>query len=324
MFTNSMKQAVKNHLHLLIDFVLVFLVVLSLIIYLIINNNSYLSISNGQTEDISNLVCKTVNTELDTQLNKPQAIALSMSNDNFIKETLKKEKNNMKSAEFTKSIADYLSAYKKEFKLSSAFLVSDYSKRYYYPGGVDRIMKDTHENSWYYSLRSSKKASEWNVDYDVVGNKKIYTLFVNATITDDAGSVMGVIGTGMNMSSIGNTINELSSQYDMTCLLLDPNGNVIATSDSSISKMADIADYIDTSRSNTASLISNNKSMWLNGKYLCTDHVSATDWHIVTLKSSQGLFQLFFNNKDGMILILSSIAEKAGDEIGNIINRAKD
>lgn len=74
MFTNSMKQAVKNHLHLLIDFVLVFLVVLSLIIYLIINNNSYLSISNGQTEDISNLVCKTVNTELDTQLNKPQAI----------------------------------------------------------------------------------------------------------------------------------------------------------------------------------------------------------------------------------------------------------
>lgn len=307
MILDSVRQVIKNHLHLIINFAMIFLVVVFVVIYMVINNHSYLTISNAQTEEISNLVCKMLDTELNMSLNQPQAIALAMSNDSFIKNVLEEEAENMDSSQYTQKIADYLSTYKSEFNLSSSFLVSEYSKRYYYAGGVDRYLADNQENSWYYSLVASQKDSEWNVDYDIVDNKRDYTLFVNALIKDSRGSVLGVIGTGMSMSSIGDALDELASQYDLTCVLLDQNNGVIAASDPSITDLQDLASQTGISQEELADNVAGNKTQWINSYYLCTDSVQSTGWHVIAVRSSQGFSRSFSQNGDAFWLILSTI-----------------
>ena len=95
MFLGSFQTMIKRHLHFMMNFAMIFLMAFFLLIYLLVNNSNYLAISNGQTEDISRLVCNMMNTELNTLLNQPQSIALSMANDSLIKNTLKEEPANL-------------------------------------------------------------------------------------------------------------------------------------------------------------------------------------------------------------------------------------
>ena len=308
MFLNSFQTMIKRHLHFMMNFAMIFLMAFFLLIYLVINNSSYLAISNGQTEDISRLVCTMMNTELNTMLNQPQSIALSMANDSMIKKTLKEEPDNMDSAAYTTTIANYLAEYRQEFSLSSSFLASDYSKRYYFSGGVDRYLEDTEENSWYYSLIRSDKEKEWNIDNDIVDGRKDYTLFVNATIHDDDGTVLGVIGTGMDMSSIGDALRDISSQYDMTCVLLNENQELIDSSSSSIQSMEDLSTELNIGSTALSNLINETGGEWINGRYVYSDDVSSTGWHIIAIRSAQGFTHLLSSNGDTALLIVSTLA----------------
>lgn len=308
MFLNSFQTMIKRHLHFMMNFAMIFLMAFFLLIYLVINNSSYLAISNGQTEDISRLVCTMMNTELNTMLNQPQSIALSMANDSMIKKTLKEEPDNMDSAAYTTTIANYLAEYRQEFSLSSSFLASDYSKRYYFSGGVDRYLEDTEENSWYYSLIRSDKEKEWNIDNDIVDGRKDYTLFVNATIHDDDGTVLGVIGTGMDMSSIGDALRDISSQYDMTCVLLNENQELIDSSSSSIQSVEDLSTELNIGSTALSNLINETGGEWINGRYVYSDDVSSTGWHIIAIRSAQGFTHLLSSNGDTALLIVSTLA----------------
>jgi diguanylate cyclase (GGDEF)-like protein len=308
MLLNLIKRAQKNRLYILVDFIMVFLVALFLILYTIYNNHSYLQISDAQTEHISQLVAEMLNTELNTSLNKPKAIALSMSDNVMVRNLLEEEAANMDSAEYTQRIANYLDGIKKEFALSSSFLVSDFSKRYYYPGGIDRYMDDTGKNSWYYSLLDSRKDSEWNVDYDIVGTRKTYTLFVNAKVKDQNGKTLGVVGTGMKMSNIDNTLNELASQYDLTCVLLDKDANVLASSDPSLTSPAHLAGLLGIGRKKLLGDIGSGTGRWIKGRYLYTAHINSTGWHVVIVRSSQGFSRMLFHNTDTALLLASSAA----------------
>ena len=308
MFLGSFQTMIKRHLHFMMNFAMIFLMAFFLLIYLLVNNSSYLAISNGQTEDISRLVCNMMNTELNTLLNQPQSIALSMANDSLIKNTLKEEPANLDSPAYTTTIANYLAAYRQEFSLSSSFLVSDYSKRYYFSGRVDRYLEDTPTNSWYYSLIGSDKEKEWNIDNDIVDGRKDYTLFVNATIHDDDGTLLGVIGTGMDMSSIGDTLQDISSQYDLTCILLNENQELIDSSSSSIGSVNDLSTMLGINSDQLSSLINENGGEWLNGRYVYSDDVSSTGWHIIAIRSAQGFTHLLSNDSDTVLLIVWTIA----------------
>lgn len=151
----------------------------------------------------------------------------SMSNNSFLMEDLQNE-DKISSEQFEENVSKYLKNVKEDMRFATAFLISDKTKRYYTHDGLKSVM-DIENNIldfWYPKFLYTNKKRALNVNI-AKHNNNAWTIFVNTRIEDKNGGLLGVVGVGLNMSDVQETLKSYGKNYDVEINLVNPGGLVM-------------------------------------------------------------------------------------------------
>lgn len=253
------------------------------------------TVSLDNIEQVSSLTSEGIYYQLTTLFTKPVNISLTMANDSLLRTTLLQEQENLDSSEYIETLREYLNSYRIKYNYDSVFLVSSATHRYYNFEGLDRTLEpENPENDWYYDSLSLYQDYWINVDNDEVAgaNNKI-TVFINCSIQEDDGTLLGTVGVGLQIDSLQALIQEYENQYNVEAYLVDQNGMIEIASHYTGYEKVNFFSLFDYPQDIRQSLLIWNKgeaadSFWTaqDGRrsgedYLITRYIPELDWHLV-------------------------------------------
>lgn len=253
------------------------------------------TVSLDNIEQVSSLTSEGIYYQLTTLFTKPVNISLTMANDSLLRTTLLQEQENLDSSEYIETLREYLNSYRIKYNYDSVFLVSSATHRYYNFKGLDRTLEpENPENDWYYDSLSLSQEYWINVDNDEVAgaNNKI-TVFINCSIQEDDGTLLGTVGVGLQIDSLQALIQEYENQYNVEAYLVDQNGMIEIASHYTGYEKVNFFSLFDYPQDIRQSLLIWNKgeaadSFWTaqDGRrsgedYLITRYIPELDWHLV-------------------------------------------
>ena len=253
------------------------------------------TVSLDNIEQVSSLTSEGIYYQLTTLFTKPVNISLTMANDSLLRTTLLQEQENLDSSEYIETLREYLNSYRIKYNYDSVFLVSSATHRYYNFKGLDRTLEpENPENDWYYDSLSLSQEYWINVDNDEVAgaNNKI-TVFINCSIQEDDGTLLGTVGVGLQIDSLQALIQEYENQYNVEAYLVDQNGMIEIASHYTGYEQVNFFSLFDYPQDIRQSLLIWNKgeaadSFWTaqDGRrsgedYLITRYIPELDWHLV-------------------------------------------
>ena len=172
----------------------------------------------------------------------------------------------------------YLTGIKNHFGYITAFVVSEKSRRYYTPNGIDKIVnpeKDPYD-CWYQFFIDSKQPYKLDTDRNEMYDYQ-WNVFVNARITDDDGTLLGVCGIGVVMEDLQNIIAFSEKKYGVKINMIDPNGLVQVDTNPQNIESAYISDAIKDNASDKEFTYIKKSS----GGFRMTRYMKALDWYLV-------------------------------------------
>lgn len=179
-------------------------------------------------EHTSSLTVEGIYYQLTAMFTKPVNVSLTMAHDSLLVEHLLDEPDDLEGTAYLETTKTYLENYQKKYHFDSVFLVSTETGRYYNFDGLDRVLVEGEpENIWYYELLDSDLEYSLNVDNDEVSNAdNRITVFVNCKITAPDGSVIGVVGVGIQIDSLKELLQKYEDTYDLKVSLIDSQGYI--------------------------------------------------------------------------------------------------
>ncbi len=220
------KARMKRHTLLRTNLLILAIILLGFICIFIHNYHYNREIFKRDIEHVALLTERCIYSDIDSIFTKPIHIALTMANDNFLKDFLETEDLAPNDEVFLSTIKNYLLTYKEKYKYDSVFLVSTKTNRYYHFEGVNRILTpDSSENTWYYSFLESPDEYALNIDNDEAAHNEI-VVFINCKIKNKAGSVIGVVGVGFRVDYLQNIFKQYETQFDVKAYLIDNQGMI--------------------------------------------------------------------------------------------------
>ncbi|MBQ7159394.1 MAG: GGDEF domain-containing protein [Treponema sp.] len=180
-------------------------------------------------EDLKNqrlLVAEHIYDSIHTEFLRPLTISNVMAKDFFLCEVLKKE-TSLSEKEMEKTISDYLTTITNRTGYIAAYVISDKTRRYYSPKGIEKVMdprKDPYD-IWYDLFLD--KGADWDLDTDRdQANGYRWTVFVNVRIVDADGTYLGVAGVGLFIDALQTLIEQFELKYDVKINLVEKDGLV--------------------------------------------------------------------------------------------------
>lgn len=186
------------------------------------------------TEEVSVLTSECIFYQMNNTLLKPVNVSMTMANDSLLKEILRQEALHQDAEEYMETIKEYLYGYRQAYGYDSVFLVSCATARYYNFNGLDRILiEGDPENEWYYEgLLKSDDDCSINVDNDEVeGAGNAITLFVNCKIHDEDGTLIGVVGVGVQIGHLQSILEEYFEEFKVNAFFVDSDGMLTLSAD---------------------------------------------------------------------------------------------
>ncbi|MBI1387924.1 MAG: diguanylate cyclase [bacterium] len=166
------------------------------------------------------LVSDNIYSQIQHDILRPVHLSSLMANDTFVRDWI------TNGEEDVAAIQTYLKEIKDKYDFSSAFLVSDRTKKYYYYGGVLKTISPTDDHDvWYYQFLVKNKEYLLDVDTDQAAANNI-TIFINYRINDSQGRLLGVTGVGLSMKRIGSLLKEHQGRTQREIFLVDAQGVV--------------------------------------------------------------------------------------------------
>jgi diguanylate cyclase (GGDEF)-like protein len=190
---------------------------------------SYFSLRGTLNRQLANstlpLTAKAISADLERSLTRPVLVSSSMARNTFLRQWV--EEGERDEAEMVEYLRDLLSQY----RVTTAFFVSERSGRYYHPDGVLKIVSAGDPGDrWYYRLRSSAVPFEVNIDRDTADPSRV-TAFSNFRVADRAGRLIGAIGLGIDVRELSRELGAYQQRHGARVLLVARDGRVLLTSD---------------------------------------------------------------------------------------------
>jgi methyl-accepting chemotaxis protein len=139
--------------------------------------------------------------KLEAYVHSEIAIALKMAGSPLIKRYFL----NPADRELQKIAFEEIVEYRKAFIGKNVFWINDIDKKYYFGDEYAYTLDTTEESSWWYNeLMKQNDPYSLTVNFDV-GIKKIM-LWIDAPVFDNNQKPIGIVGTGVNLSDIINTM----------------------------------------------------------------------------------------------------------------------
>lgn len=185
-------------------------------------------LSKDHIEHISSLTVEGICNQMTTMFAKPVNVSLTMAHDSLLVSHLMEESAHPENVDYIETTKTYLEAYQKKYGFDSVFLVSGKTGCYYNFNGLDRILEEGDpENTWYYELMESDLEYSLNVDNDqVIYADNRITVFVNCKIAAPDGSVIGVVGVGIQIDSLTQLLREYEENYNLRVSLINKEGYI--------------------------------------------------------------------------------------------------
>ncbi len=184
-------------------------------------------------------------------------------------------------------ITEYLNRIQKKYGFNSVFFVSESSKRYYYPDGINKIISPLNDHDiWYFNFLDTGKEFELDVDTDEAAGDRL-TIFINYRLENSEGELLGVTGVGVEKKGFSEFLSLQQDLFGKMIFLVDSQGVIQAHSDLESVEQADIheidglksvADKILSSRMDpyTGTYNSDGKKIVLMSRY-----IPEIDWFVV-------------------------------------------
>jgi len=208
-------------------------------------------------------------------------IASMMANDSYLVNWVEDEGGDIS------EITEYLNRIQTEYGFNSVFFVSESSKRYYYPDGINKIVSPLNEHDkWYFNFIDTGKEFELDVDTDEAGGDRL-TIFINYRLENSKGELLGVTGVGVEKKGFSEFLSRQQDLFGKVIYLVDSQGLIQAHSDlenvdqtdiHEIDGLNSVADKILNSRmdSYTGTYNSDGKKVVLMSRY-----IPEIDWYVV-------------------------------------------
>lgn len=190
------------------------------------NVYTYSHIIKNDIQHIATLTSSNIFSEISNDMTKPVFVSLTMANDTFLKQWMENERRGECDADAQKDLRDYLLAYKNKYGYNSVFLVSSHSSRYYHYKGLHKTISphDAHD-VWYYNFLKEKKLYSLIIDKDEA-DQNVLTVFVNCRVEDAQGRLLGVVGVGVKILWLQNTLSTYRKNYGIRACLVNADGVV--------------------------------------------------------------------------------------------------
>lgn len=178
------------------------------------------SLASQITEETLPLTSDNIYSEIEQDLLRSILISSLMAHDTFVRDwTLGGEEDERR-------IIRYLRQIKHEYDTTTAFFVSDRTRRYYHPRGVLRVV-DPEEpgDEWYFRVREMRSPYEINIDTDTADPGRI-NIFVNYRVLDYDNRYLGATGVGLSVDSVGQLIDSYQRRYDREIYFINRDGDI--------------------------------------------------------------------------------------------------
>ena len=191
------------------------IVILSFVLSTFVSLWSLRLLTERNTQELSKALASRIYDSISSELSEPITVSRSMANDSFLIDTLKNE-SSVGLEETAKIIAGYLSSQKNAFGYEAAFAVSKSSMCYYSYGGINKQMDliRSDRDQWYTQFVASGKEYDMDVDRDELSQDQ-WTVFVDARIEDESGTLLGVCGVGARMTGNQDLFVSLEKEYNV-------------------------------------------------------------------------------------------------------------
>lgn len=166
------------------------------------------------------LTSDNVYSEIEQDLLRSVLIASLMAYDTFVRDwTLGGEDDH-------DSMIRYLDEIQDKYDTTTAFFVSEDSRRYYHPDGVlQRVEREESLDRWYFRVRDMNAPYEINVDTDTAEPDRL-TIFVNHRVEGYHGNYIGATGIGLSVESVADLIESYERRYGRRIYFADRDGRI--------------------------------------------------------------------------------------------------
>jgi signal transduction histidine kinase len=168
------------------------------------------------------LTADNVYSEIQKDLLRPVFISSLMANDTFVRDwILGGEKD-------VSQIARYLNEVKTKYDVVIASLTIDKTRRYYYHGGLLRVLDDPDAamNRWFFRVREMKAPYETNFDPDELDHSSMM-VYVNYRVLDYQGNFIASTGVGLRLTTISQLIDRYEQQFNRRIFFVNKAGHIV-------------------------------------------------------------------------------------------------
>ncbi len=193
-------------------------------VFLLSSIVSYLTSRQSLKYEIWNsslpLLSENIYSDLRSSLSVPINVSSSMARDTFLMKWVSSGEKD------SGEIRNYLNNIKEKYGFFTTFFVSEESRNYYYYDGILKTLSimDSHD-SWYFDFKSSGREIDLDVDTDEASDG-ILTIFINYRLEDPEGNLLGVVGVGLKLDRIAESLINKQKKYNRNIYLVDENGYI--------------------------------------------------------------------------------------------------
>ena len=289
----------KKHILLLSNLIIIISIIIGFIGIVYRDTTAYQDLAEKHLENILSLANKDISSHVEDSMTKPVMVSKTMANDEFLKKWLSQEPQNSGNDTYLKQLYNYLNAYRNKYGYTTVFCISAETGNYYYQGGFNKTISESDEHDvWYYNF--IKSGNEYDLEVDTNETKDDYiTVFVNFRVEGSDGSLLGVIGVGLQVDSLGDTIYSYERDYGLSVHIINVmgaetsfKGNTdIFISKEELQKRVGITDSLQLKESETPIM------QWYTSegkrKCLITQYDRMLGWYLVLEMDTSSISQVF-------------------------------
>jgi diguanylate cyclase (GGDEF)-like protein len=218
------KTFIHKHLFLFSNLAIIFFIVSGFICVVYRDTKTYQNLAKKDLKNIVSLADLNIEKFIETTMSKPVTVSKTMANDAFLKSWMLSEDNYKIGDSYFTRLYDYLKAYQQKYGYSTVFCISAKTGRYYYQGGLNKTVSpyDPHD-IWYYNFIKSGHEYDLEVDTSQADGDSI-TIFVNFRIEKADGTLLGIIGVGLQVDFLENLIRFYEKDYDLSVYIINSSG----------------------------------------------------------------------------------------------------
>ncbi|MET0017117.1 diguanylate cyclase [Oscillibacter sp.] len=300
----------KKHILLLSSLAIIFSIVIGFVGIVYKDTTAYQDLAEKHMENVLSLADKDISSHIEDTMTKPVMVSKTMANDEFLKNWLMQEPENVKNDTYLKQLYSYLKTYQEEYDYTTVFCVSSQTGNYYYQDGLNKTLskEDTHD-IWYYNFIGSGHEYDLEVDTNQTKNDYI-TVFVNFRIENNNGELLGVIGVGLQVDALENTVCSYEKDYGLSVYIINTLGartsftgdtNIFIREDD-LPKLTGITNRIKLNKSEAPIL------QWYSSdgerKCLITKYNETLGWHFILEMDTSSISSVFQDRVKSNILFM--------------------